>query len=334
MSFIGAGWRFPWRLTRILLLRTASLKLNRWWTAFGRSDLHLWPKGGAIPHHSGLGYVYEGVSRRFLRHCSIPHRFQPFDLLVSRSSLVCREGQQRNPSQHRRESCSRQMPFGRQQPVVPRVLCQSSARLHQPLLQTGQRPVFNPGGHSQPAPQVPQVVGRQAQCQPHLVRAETMTGERGHLHRLLALFEPLLCRTALVIEARHAPARRLQIGRDESDAGEQLPGICASMLRNQEGRAAPRSQIFSEPIRRKLGAWVRRSASFTSSYPAKRLYTDWRGRSTIGNCAFFARVSVRHSAASSSKPNPSSNSRTRISPPSEVTREPWKSTLREALKES
>ena len=34
------------------------------------------------------------------------------------------------------------------------------------------------------------------------------------------------------------------------------------------------------------------------------------------------------------KPSRSSNSRTRISPPSEVTRDPWKSTFREALKES
>jgi len=39
----------------------------------------------------------------------------------------------------------------------------------------------------------------------------------------------------------------------------------------REGNAAPRSQIFSEPIRRKVGSCDSRSASFRSSYPAKRL---------------------------------------------------------------
>jgi hypothetical protein len=39
----------------------------------------------------------------------------------------------------------------------------------------------------------------------------------------------------------------------------------------REGNAAPRSQIFSEPIKRNVGSCDSRSASFTSSYPAKRL---------------------------------------------------------------
>src|ERR1035437_7083407 len=37
----------------------------------------------------------------------------------------------------------------------------------------------------------------------------------------------------------------------------------------REGNAAPRSQIFSEPINRNVGSCDNRSASFTSSYPAK-----------------------------------------------------------------
>src|ERR1019366_4049104 len=54
----------------------------------------------------------------------------------------------------------------------------------------------------------------------------------------------------------------------------------------REVKAAPRSQIFSEPISRNVGSWETRSASFMSSYPANRLYTDWRNRSASGNCVF------------------------------------------------
>ena len=50
-------------------------------------------------------------------------------------------------------------------------------------------------------------------------------------------------------------------------------------------RAAPRSQFFSEPISRKVGSRESCSASFTSSYPARRLYTDCRRRSAKGNRA-------------------------------------------------
>src|SRR5271157_3399654 len=42
---------------------------------------------------------------------------------------------------------------------------------------------------------------------------------------------------------------------------------------NRDVSAAPRSQILSEPMSRKVGSCARRSASFTSSYPANRLYT-------------------------------------------------------------
>ncbi len=49
-----------------------------------------------------------------------------------------------------------------------------------------------------------------------------------------------------------------------------------------------------------------------------------------GNCVFFPRESVKCCSISSPSPNRSSNSRTRIRPPSEVTRDPWKSTFKEA----
>jgi hypothetical protein len=106
----------------------------------------------------------------------------------------------------------------------------------------------------------------------------------------------------LFVEAHHRPARRLQVGHDKPQAREQFPGMefhlrhhtscClptrrliekalvphdglvtgpSYRARQREGKAAPRSQIFSEPIKRKVGSCDSRSASFTSSYPAKRL---------------------------------------------------------------
>jgi hypothetical protein len=42
-----------------------------------------------------------------------------------------------------------------------------------------------------------------------------------------------------------------------------------------------------------------------------------------GNCVFFPPESVKCCSINSLSPNRSSNSRTRIRPPSEVTRDPW-----------
>src|SRR5271167_3707610 len=52
-----------------------------------------------------------------------------------------------------------------------------------------------------------------------------MTREASHLYGLLALLDPLLGRTALVVEPHHAPAGCLQVGHDESDSWEQLPEV-------------------------------------------------------------------------------------------------------------
>jgi hypothetical protein len=54
----------------------------------------------------------------------------------------------------------------------------------------------------------------------------------------------------------------------------------------REVKAAPRSQIFREPMSRKVGSWESRAASLTSSYPANRLYIDCRSRSARGNWIF------------------------------------------------
>jgi hypothetical protein len=51
---------------------------------------------------------------------------------------------------------------------------------------------------------------------------------------------------------------------------------------SRDVRAAPRSQIFSEPVNRKVGSWESLWASLTSSYPARQLYTDCRSRPACG----------------------------------------------------
>src|SRR5215470_6270024 len=79
-----------------------------------------------------------------------------------------------------------------QQPVVARVLDRPAARLHQPLLQTAQRPVDNPPWQHQPPPEVPQVVSNYDQPKPHLVGPESMATQPRHLHCLLAFLDPLL----------------------------------------------------------------------------------------------------------------------------------------------
>src|SRR2546427_7972152 len=78
---------------------------------------------------------------------------------------------------------------------------------------------------SQPPPQVAQVVGDYTQPEPYLVRPKAVAAQAGHLHRLLAFFDPLLRRAPLVVETHHGPAVRLQVGHDESDPAEQLPKV-------------------------------------------------------------------------------------------------------------
>jgi hypothetical protein len=115
-----------------------------------------------------------------------------------------------------------------------------------------------------------------------------------------------------------------------------VPGSVVPVPRSSPPRPASRRSATgrSEPLLnprsfrsrsvppRGIASWDSRSASFTSSYPAKRLYTDCRSRSAKGKRAFFARESVPQGGMSSPNPSRSSSSRIRIRPPSEVTRDP------------
>ena len=60
------------------------------------------------------------------------------------SALPSRHRQRPDPLQHVAEQPAVQMPLGQQQPIVPRVLDQPTARLHQPVLQARKRPALDP----------------------------------------------------------------------------------------------------------------------------------------------------------------------------------------------
>ena len=77
---------------------------------------------------------------------------------------------------------------------------------------------------------------------------------------------------------------RLRLSRFSSWLSTSVSNQC-----RREGNAAPRSQIFSEPIKRNVGSCDSRSASFRSSYPARRLQMDCRSRSASGSYVFFPR---------------------------------------------
>src|SRR6266852_8998188 len=49
-----------------------------------------------------------------------------------------------------------------------------------------------------------------------------MAAQPRHLHRLLALFDPLLRRTSLVVEPYHRPTRQTQVRNDKAYSREQL----------------------------------------------------------------------------------------------------------------
>ena len=79
------------------------------------------------------------------------------------------------------------------------------------------------------APEVSQVVGQHAQLQSHFVRSETMARQPHPVGRLLAFFDPLLRRAAVVVETYDRAAREGPVGHDETDSGEQLTLVCFAL---------------------------------------------------------------------------------------------------------
>ena len=69
----------------------------------------------------------------------------------------------------------------------PHHYCRSTS-ISQTLLDTARQ--------SQPPPQIPQVVGEQAQPQAYLIAAESMAAQPRHLHRQLAFLNPVVAHNA------------------------------------------------------------------------------------------------------------------------------------------
>jgi len=155
--------------------------------------------------------------------------------MLTTISLSRRYRQQRDPTQHRPEPPPVQMSFREEESVITCMLHQSPSGLHQPLLQTGQRPVLDSSGQRQPPPQIAQIVGQQAQRQPHLIGAKPMTGKPRHLDRLLAFLDPPLRRPAFVVEAHHRPTRHLQVGHNEPQSWEQLRSMKLHLRHHSSG---------------------------------------------------------------------------------------------------
>lgn len=148
---------------------------------------------------------------QWLRHFFFTLRSSPLEYPRRVADLPRRQRQCLDPSQHGPQQTPREVAFRQQQPIVAGMLDQPPTRLHQPLLQAGQRPVVDFPCQDQPPAQVPQIVGNHAQPQPDLVRAEPMATQPCHLDRLLSFLDPLLRRSSLVIEPRDRPARQGQV---------------------------------------------------------------------------------------------------------------------------
>src|ERR1039458_7114984 len=105
-----------------------------------------------------------------------------------------------------------------------------------------------------------------------------MTTQSRHLHRLLSLFDPLLCHPALVVKPHYRPARRFQVSHDESDSGEQLPEV-ELHLRYHSPRRLPARGLVEEALvpHHRLVAW--------SSYGSRQQLRDVALQAVIGGYA-------------------------------------------------
>ena len=105
------------------------------------------------------------------------------------------------------------MRFGELQDEVPGMSDEPPADLEEPLLDARQGPTLDSERQDQPAQQIAEIVGDDAQEEPHLISPEPMTGEAGPAGGGFALLDPLL----LLVQhrSRHPPGlgcRRRQDG--------------------------------------------------------------------------------------------------------------------------
>ena len=147
-----------------------------------------------------------------------------------RTSAV--SGRRREPIQHLPEQPPMQVPLGQEQPVLASVPVDPSDRLHQPVLQVCQRPALDSMRQSQPPPQVAQVIG-----QAYFVRPEAMARQPCPMPRLLAFFDPLLGRPALVVDRTTERLGRVTLVTMTPGHGNNSPWLVALHPRSRPAGA-------------------------------------------------------------------------------------------------
>src|SRR5215204_2004460 len=94
--------------------------------------------------------------------------------------------------------------------------------LDQLLLEAGQRPRLRRLRHRQCAHEVPNVIGQRMKLKTHGIGGESPAGQPRPFDRVLALFDVLLARPALVVEGDDTLGRPRQVSDDKADARIQL----------------------------------------------------------------------------------------------------------------
>src|SRR5664280_2870224 len=89
----------------------------------------------------------------FVRHLSVPFYCGAISRLPQ-PRLSRRKRQPGEPPEHTAKQPFRQVALRQQQPIIAGMFHQPSSRLHQPLLQTRERPVLDSLGQRQPPPQI------------------------------------------------------------------------------------------------------------------------------------------------------------------------------------
>ena len=70
--------------------------------------------------------------------------------------------------------------------------------------------------------EIPEVVRQHEEVKPHMIVHEIMARQTRPLYRILALLDPLFCRSPLVVEADDAFGRTREIRHDEANPWKQL----------------------------------------------------------------------------------------------------------------
>jgi hypothetical protein len=131
-----------------------------------------------------------------------------------------------------------QLTFAHLQDEVPGMSDEAPAGPEQPLLQAREGPALDGDGQGEPTQQIAEVVGDDPKKQPHLVGPETVAGKPRPAGGGLALLDPLLRRSTLVVEVDDSPVRRGHGGDDEAYSGEQLAEMMLDRG-NDPARSAP-----------------------------------------------------------------------------------------------